>query len=288
MELMTDTCSYVSHLRSIALETIVKRFGAIRDPKDKNKWLTHHGPVSITGLKFFNWKHNRGGGGAIDLVMHLADCDFIDAVFWLRNTVAPIPTTKSNSSEDKKGNTLLLPQRDDSHLSRILYYLTKKRALSETVVRQLIEKGMIYADKKANAVFCMRGKNRAIVGAELRGTSTSKWRGMAKGSNKNQGCFYIHTPNTKKMILCESAIDALSYFSLDNQWSALSTAGARHNPPWLARFAEKGFDIYCGFDADETGDKMAQKMIKTYPTIKRRRPTSHDWNDVLVNSKLKC
>ena len=39
--------------------------------------------------------------------------------------------------------------------------------------------------------------------------------------------------------------------------------------------------IYCGFDADPTGDHMAAAMIALYPAIKRLRPPAHDWNDVL-------
>ena len=41
------------------------------------------GPLSITGAKFMNWQRDAGGGGVIDLVMHLADMDFRTAVAWL-------------------------------------------------------------------------------------------------------------------------------------------------------------------------------------------------------------
>ena len=40
--------------------------------------------------------------------------------------------------------------------------------------------------------------------------------------------------------------------------------------------------VYCGFDADTTGDEMAEAMIERYPVIKRLRPAKHDWNDMLT------
>lgn len=39
----------------------------------------------LTGPKFFDARAQRGGGGAIDLVMHLYDLDFKAAVRRLRN-----------------------------------------------------------------------------------------------------------------------------------------------------------------------------------------------------------
>ncbi len=33
------------------------------------------------------------------------------------------------------------------------------------------------------------GKEKSVVGADLRGTTTKQWRGMAIGSRKDLGCF---------------------------------------------------------------------------------------------------
>ena len=85
------------------------------------------------------------------------------------------------------------------------------------------------------------------------------------------------------MVLCESAIDALSYFVLYPEFTAISTSGATANPAWLQTFIEKGCKIYCGFDSDRIGNMLADKMIKRYPSIKRLLPPMHDWNEVLQN-----
>jgi hypothetical protein len=71
------------HLRAIPLETVLPLCGAQKDHDDKRKWHTPAGVLSVTGAKFMNWNHSVGGGGAIDLVMHLHHLDFKAAVDWL-------------------------------------------------------------------------------------------------------------------------------------------------------------------------------------------------------------
>ena len=109
---------------------------------------------------------------------------------------------------------------------------------------------------------------------------------MAKGSRKNQGCFYLMGSSYKKLVLCESAIDAASCFALNPEYTAVSTSGATTDPGWLKNIVKNGFEIYCGFDRDQAGTLMAQKMMNLYPSIKRLEPPDHDWNDTLRNSRL--
>ncbi len=74
-------------LRAIPLESVLLATGGKRDPQDKAKWHTAKGAVSVTGMKFMNWNQGRGGGGAIDLAMHLNGLDFKAAADWrLRQT----------------------------------------------------------------------------------------------------------------------------------------------------------------------------------------------------------
>lgn len=119
------------------------------------------------------------------------------------------------------------------------------------------------------------------MGAELRGTTHFPWHSMAPGSRKDLGDFYVKSLNPKKVVICESAIDAISCFTLTPNCIAISTSGANPNPLWLLHFINKGLEIYCGFDSDDIGDRLAQKMIEIYPSVKRLTPDKHDWNDVL-------
>lgn len=267
------------HLRAIPLETVLPLCGAQKDHDDKRKWHTSAGALSVTGAKFMNWHDSVGGGGAIDLVMHLNHLDFKAAVDWLAHHFPgarppqPVPPTPPSQ--------LRLPPPDPSKLGRVKEYLAQQRGITPTLLDPLIQSGTLYADTRANAVFLLLGKESLPVGAELRGTTQRVWRGLAPGSQKDLGCFSIPATPLPGIILCESAIDAISCFALHPHHRCLSTAGARPNPRWLQPLLNQGHPVYCGFDADPTGDDMARAMTALHPTVKRLRPPKHDWNDVL-------
>jgi len=157
----------------------------------------------------------------------------------------------------------------------------QQRAIPGSLIQCLVESGQLYADGRAIAVLLLRGKESQPVGAELRGTGPVRWLGLAPGSRKNLGYFSLHSPRATVIILCESAIDAISCFLLYPTSWAISTAGARPNPRWLPALLAQGYIIYCGFDADDTGEDMARQMMTLHPGVRRLRPCLHDWNDVL-------
>ena len=268
-------------LRRIPLEAVLRETGAQRDRDDKAKWRTAKGPISITGMKFMNWSHAVGGGGAIDLVMHLTGANFQDAVDWLGRHF-PLPTGFHALASHPR--TLKLPPSHPYHLSAVKRYLVHDRAITPSLVDSLIELGALYADRRANAVFLLLGKENTPVGAELRGTGPAQWRGMALGSQRDLGFFSVRAHDASMIVLCESAIDAISCFILHPSSLCISTSGARPNPRWLPSQLLECRPVYCGFDSDPVGDAMAEQMILIHPDVLRLRPPLHDWNDVLTSS----
>ena len=270
-------------LRAIPLESALRIWGARPDRHDKFKWHTSRGILSIKGAKFINWNRGIGGGGAIDLIIHLNDCGFREALDWLQRHCSRDPQFGEDLPPTRPG--LKLPPPNPARLGHVKAYLQTQRAISVELIQPLIQSGALYADDRANAVFLLLGKNAKAVGAELRGTTSTLWRGMAPGSRKNHGYFSIPTTITQEdprpIILCESAIDAISCFALHSNHRCISTSGARPNPSWIASLIRQGLPIYCGFDADDTGEKMAQALIAFHPSVKRLRPCCHDWNDLL-------
>jgi len=267
----------LDQLRRIPLPAVLREAGAQRDRSDKAKWHTLKGDISITGMKFMNWHQSRGGGGAIDLAMHLNDLDFKGAVAWLQHHFSIAP----NFEPPQVPRRLTLPPRDRSRLSAVKHYLVHDRAITPSLADSLMASGKLYADSRGNAVFLLLGKENAPVGAELRGTGPQRWRGMAPGSHKDLGYFSVGIPYATRVILCESAIDAISCLLLHPASLCLSTSGARPNPRWLPALLSRGLTVYCGFDSDDTGDVMAEQMIALHPSLHRLRPSRHDWNDVL-------
>lgn len=273
----SDMRRIANRVRYMDLEVLVKRLGARPDKYDPHKWHTSQGTISINGLKFINWDTRVGGGGAIDLVMHIARIDFKSAILWL----SQCPVTQKNRAAVRKSQRkaeLKLPQSDPKMRRRVRDYLTKTRKLNETVIDLMMHAGNIYADARGNAVFLLLGKDKKPVGAELRGTSHIIWKGIAPGSRKHLGYFVVYHTDPHNIILCESAIDAISCFCLHPESMTISTSGATPNPKWLPSLWDIGVDVYCGFDADDTGDNMANKMMRLFPRIMRYRPKEKDWN----------
>ena len=268
-----------NRLRRVPLQAVLESIGAERDRHDKAKWHTSQGVLSVTGMKFMNWNQAVGGGGAIDLVMHLHQTDFKDALQWLCQQFPD--QADPDGSWSPRVAALRLPPRDDSKLHRVERYLVEERCLPSTLTDRLIETAALYADARANAVFVLFGKEGQPVGAELRGTSQTPWRSMAAGSRKDRGYFAVGSTDAETLILCESAIDAVSCHALHPETLCLTTSGASPSPRWLPALIRRGYRVYCGYDADTTGDTMAKALAATHPTVRRIRPARKDWNDVL-------
>ena len=266
-------------LRTIPLERVLPLCGAQPDRDDRRKWHTPVGVLSVTGPKFMNWTLGAGGGGAIDLVIHLHHLDFKAAVAWLSGHFPGVPPTEA--AAPSPAAALQLPPPAPGQLTRVRDYLIAQRRLPSALLMPLINSGTLYADARANAVFLLRDELNRPVGAELRGTTQRAWHGLAPGSQKDLGCFAIPAAPRPTVVLCESAIDAISCLALHPLCRCLSTAGARPDPRWLRPLLDQGGRIYCGFDADPTGDAMAHTMIALYPAVQRLRPSQHDWNDLL-------
>jgi len=265
-------------LRAIPLENVLTLSGARRDPHDPCKWHTSRGALSVRGAKFFNWQRGTGGGGAIDLVIHLHQLSFPSALLWLQQHCSLAQATPLRSVPP---TPLCLPQPAPHQWPVVLRYLAEHRALPRPLLDALVRSGDLYADTRANAVFLLRDPAGQPVGAELRGTGPVAWRGMAPGSCKNLGFFSVPPTPRPNVILCESAIDALSCHLLHPGHRCISTAGARPNPAWLSNLLQQGCQIACGFDLDATGQNMARAMIALHPSIQLCPPPLHDWNEVL-------
>lgn len=266
-------------LRALPLPRVLEQLGASPDPHDPAKWHTDQGVLTVTGPKFINWNQGLGGGGAIDLVIHARQVGFGQALQWLEQRFAGL--TPAQPASMPRTQPLTLPSPVAENWPRVQRYLVQERRLPRALLLPLVQSGILYADHRANAVFLLLDPNATPVGAELRGTTAWPWRGMAPGSRKDRGFFSVPSTPCQAIVLCESAIDALSCHALHPAYRCLSTSGARPDPAWLSALLQQGHPIYCGFDADPTGDLMAHRLHDRYPSIQRLRPSAKDWNDLL-------
>lgn len=299
-----DILALANEVRNFDLEAVATRLGLQKDRHDKNKWKDVGHIISINDGKFMDWLADKGGGGAIDLVMHVYKVEFKEAVQWLSGQTLPAPARSQSSSVPKEPRPLELPPRNDEHWATARQYLVETRGLPATWVDRFHETGLIYADDYRNVVF-LRYSDRhndqswsrhEVTGASLRGTRDSEhaFYGLAPGSSRENGWFWLRSANGEvdRVVLTESPIDAISLAVLEKEKSPnsttvsiyLSTDGSGAIPTTaLQEVLNRDGQVIAAFDVDKPGEKMAWRFTEMLPGITRMTPAQgKDWNDRLL------
>lgn len=183
-------------IRNINLNLVLSRTEAKKDPHDRAKWHTCRGILSVTSPKFMNWSTGTGGGGAIDLFIHLYQCDFKTALAELCQNFSNIPQPNCMLSQNIQ--KLSLPQRNDHHLPRIISYLHIDRRIPIDLIHKLIASRSLYADQKANAVFLLLGKKKEIMGQKSEEPHPYDGSAWQKAPEKIWAAFMSKIPTPKK------------------------------------------------------------------------------------------
>ena len=85
-----------AQVRDGSLEPLAVQLGYRPDPANPARWKRPGSVLSIRGAQFFDHRQGRGGGGAIDLVMHVRGCRFRAAVEFLERQLGlPQPAPAS-------------------------------------------------------------------------------------------------------------------------------------------------------------------------------------------------
>src|SRR5436190_23370646 len=142
-------------IREVPLEAVLEGFGARRDPKDpRRNWKASDSRITVTGDQFFDHHQGKGGGGALDLALHLmgrdfkhpTGSDFREAARWLgaaghalqtasrQGHAMPLETTGDRQRAEP-------PVPDPARIARVRWYLAQQRAIPETLVDHAIERG---------------------------------------------------------------------------------------------------------------------------------------------------
>jgi hypothetical protein len=156
-------------MRSLPLEEVAQNLGLQRHRYDKHKWKSEAHIISINDGKFYDHLASSGGGGAIDLVMHVLDCDFQDAIAWLdgrsRYAIFDLGSRPLLQPQVSQKELVKAPDcnvKDESKWLDIKQYLTQKRGLPESLVESLHQQRIIAADFRRNAMFFRYGLERGF------------------------------------------------------------------------------------------------------------------------------
>jgi hypothetical protein len=276
-------------LRDIPLLDVMRSLGyqESRQEGQEHIYDTPQGHVSINptqGVYSVDWSQ-KGGRGAFDLVMAVQECDFANAVSWLKSggyDDAKVQASAKSSDVIKNVTINTKPKSydeqkeyhakpDPSKWDIARSYLVDQRAIDPAIVDDMHKHGDIWSNKYG--AVCFGGINGGAV--HIRGT-----QGNFKMSigDKLKCPFMVvgkvsHNVE-KSLAYCESPIDALSIAQLYPDRTAV-TCGGTASPKWDFK---PSFVMY---DNDEAG----QKAAKAFPDAQIIAPDPElgkDWNDVLI------
>jgi len=287
-----------ARVRALPLEAVLHSLGAERDPKDPARnWRLGASRITVTGARFFD--HNAagalhrmregraGGGGAIDLVQYLKDIGFREAVRELGGLASSREAFGSETAKaapaHRSADARPRPTPAPDRAARAHWYLTAARMIPEAIVEREMQSGRVFADARGNVVFRLRDETGQEVGYEVRGTYEKPYHSV----HGEKGLFITKGDDTRSAAFVESGIEALSYRALRGTGLILSTTGsAIERPATMARLLKaRGYAIVTAFNADKSGDRMADRMRELVGSgVRRDRPPGDrgkDWNEQL-------
>ena len=178
--------------------------------------LKSHNSFKINGeSSLWHWK-SRGIGGksALDYLMHVEGCSFVEAVRLLCEE-QPCFVPQRHEDVERKRPPFELPEKSPT-TTRVEAYL-RCRGISQAVIDHCLQTGILYESLPYhNCVFVGRDAGGTPRYAALRGTYTygKQFKGESTGSDKRFGFCIAPTAESSALAVFEAAIDAMAEMSL--------------------------------------------------------------------------
>lgn len=183
--------------------------------KGRNDYVTRtHGSLHMSNGLWCWWAQSKGGRTALSYFIDVEGMEFLDAALYLRDliqTKEPIPVKQQTKSIYR----FRLPQGYENN-SIIEKYLTTERKIDKEIIKECIQSYLIYeSNKDHSVVFIGRDKNHFPKFACIRSTD-SPLKKDVPGSDKRYS-FQIRNSSSRTLHVFESAIDLLSYLTLEKR-----------------------------------------------------------------------
>jgi len=189
-----------------------------------------------------------GGHGVLDYLVKAENMSFRQAVEVVTGAT-PTAAPPRPSETEPPPKTLILPESVGVPL-RLYDYLCMKRGIDGDVVNTLMQKEMLYEDRRGNVVFVGHDEQGAARFASLRGMK-SDFRGDCAGSDKRYGFQAVFAP-CERVYVFESPIDLMSHATLTNAATGDTEAWKQDS-----RLSLSG-----------TSDTALSFFLKQHPTVK--------------------
>ncbi|MDD4716297.1 MAG: DUF3991 and TOPRIM domain-containing protein [Oscillospiraceae bacterium] len=262
-----------------------------------------HDSLKISNGKWCWWSRGIGGRSALDYLIKVRGMTLPEAVMRIDGQAVVVPPVPPKAWETAGPRKLLLPEKNKSN-DRVIAYL-KGRGIHGTLIDYCLQTGWLYESRyRHNAVFVGFDPQGVPRYGALRGTSGSRFMGDASGSDKRFSFSIPAREKSTKLHLFESAIDILSYGTLEllsgrdwQQENCLSLAGIyrpkknieESTPPAALMQYLKNYpqitEIALHLDNDAPG-RLAAETIKTilsptYTVLDEPPKRGKDYNDYL-------
>jgi len=291
-------------LRDLELSDVAWELGL---DYERERWRGHGHIINIDGSKFYDFSpdQQKGGGGAIDLVMHVNQCNFRQAVVWLherfgeagveRAAIAHVKNRAADIIQTQARPQFTPPVEDRNNWPAVERYLTQQRGIPSDCLQMLQNLGLLYADDQQNAVFVMRNLDGQRNGAFLRGTrgENNSFKGYSKGTKRSDSWFYFGlggqaTDKVAHVLLCSSPIEAVSramleYFVRGNVPPERTLYMAVDNINSLpVERLQNVPNILVTFGKDQSTHAAAQRVLQLLPQSQQVLSKAADWNQQLL------
>lgn len=264
-----------------------------------------HDSLKISNGLWYWFSRGIGGKSALEYLIQVREHTFLEAIEILTKQAKIKSPVFSNYSEKRKVDKLILPPKATSDLQIKKYLIS--RGIDENIIQECIDNGLIYEQKSnGNVVFVGYDNNKNPRYAFVRASNKTRYMHDAKGSDKQYSFRLEAIEKSNSIHLFESAIDLLSYATLNKNWyneTLISLAGVYQPakeignskvPVAIEKYLKNNSNInriYLHFDNDSAGRLATiffQKVLSDcYEIIDDPPKKGKDFNEYLCIEKQK-
>lgn len=271
-----------------------------------------HDSLKISNGMWYWFSRGIGGKSALEYLIKVKEYSFTDAMDIIQRSLKEQPLVYSKYEKNIKKIKelkLILPEKNSNN-NKVIRYLVS-RGIDEYIVRELIDKELIYESKdNHNVVFVSYDQNKVARYAFIRATNDTRFMQEAYGSHKAFSFKLDSSRNKETLHVFESAIDLLSYATLlkkyNKKWyeeNYLSLAGVyqpsekndKNNIPIAIKYYLNQHQnirkIYLHLDNDKAGRiatiSLKNSLENRFQVIDSPPKYGKDFNDFLceINKK---
>lgn len=261
-----------------------------------------HDSIKISNGMWYRWSRGYGGKSALDYLVRVREMSVVEAVQYLNGKEGFVPPAPSRQAQKTKERVPFILPKHNANNDRVIAYLAA-RGIDRDLIDSCIAADRLYEDERHNCVFVGVDQDDTPKYAMLRSSSMkSTFLREVLGSDKRYAFSILSDSGADKLYVFESAIDLLSYLTLQQMQDAdisnssyLALCGVygvkemRRLPLALAEILRRDpeiHSIHLCLDNDAAGREatkaLTEVLQKDYAVYDRPPEQGKDYNEQLM------